>query len=54
MLLQGAELASDLDEGLNSLVEVVAFVCSGELYSYTCLPLRDDRVVEACDVYTLI
>lgn len=49
-LLQRAELTADLDEGGDSLVEVMAFVCSGELYADTCLALGDDGVVEARDV----
>ena len=49
-LLQRAELTADLDEGCDSLVEVMAFVRGGELYADTCLALGDDGVVEARDV----
>ena len=49
-LLQRAELTADLDEGGDGLVEVMAFVCSGELYADTCLALGDNGVVEARDV----
>ena len=49
-LLQRAELTADLDEGGDGLVEVMAFVCGGELYADTCLALGDDGVVEARDV----
>ena len=50
-LLQRAELTADLDEGSDGFVEVMAFVCGGELYADTCLVLGDDGVVEARDVY---
>ena len=49
-LLQRAELTADLDEGGDSLVEVVTFVRSRELDTDTCLPLGHNWIVEARNV----
>ena len=50
MLLQGAELTADLDEGGDRLVEVMTLVSGGELDTDASLTLGDDGVVEARDI----
>lgn len=49
-LLDDTELLTDLDEGFDGLVEVLAVVSSRELYADTSFALRYDRIVETCHV----
>lgn len=47
MLFDNSEFLSNFNECCNAFVKMFFFVSCGNLYTDTCLILRDNRIVEA-------